>query len=160
MASSGGYGFLCKLGDLVATKRAGKQFITVESHEVVLRPVPWLPPPPPDPQLHLMGPVPEPPILLVAALSSTGRVLCFPLSEMKSLSGGGRGVKIMIFDGRETLVDMGILTHTLEIQGIEKGGDLLQDTLSGRKLKDFVGHRASKGRLTSLKGKAAGLKAW
>ena len=31
LASTNGYGFVCRLGDLTATKRAGKQFITLDA---------------------------------------------------------------------------------------------------------------------------------
>ena len=109
------------------------------------------------------------PELLVAALSSNGRLLCFPLPEMKARPGGGRGVIIMGLDHRETLVDIGVLSHTLEVQGFDKAYRMAECKLTGKELEAFVGHRASKGRLapfrmagrlTTVKVRATGLKAW
>ena len=39
----------------------------------------------------------------IACLSSGGRLLVFGLDEMKTLSGGGRGVTLMALDDKETL---------------------------------------------------------
>ena len=165
LSTSGSYGFTCKMGDLASRLRAGKQFLNVDSDEIILRPVPW---PPPAPTEAMLMPVMQPE-LLVAALSSNGRLLCFPLSEMKSRPGGGRGVIIMGLDHRETLVDIGVVSHTLEVHGLAKGSKYAECKLTGDELTPFVGHRASKGRLapfriegrlTTVKVRATGLKAW
>ena len=39
LATSDGYGFLCNLGDMTATKRAGKQFMSVDAGARILAPV-------------------------------------------------------------------------------------------------------------------------
>ena len=42
LASSDGYGFVCSLGDMMATKRAGKQFVSVDAGGKLLAPVLFL----------------------------------------------------------------------------------------------------------------------
>ena len=40
LATRGGYGFAAKLSDMFSRQRAGKQFITLEAGDELLRPVP------------------------------------------------------------------------------------------------------------------------
>src|SRR5690606_22558079 len=81
-----GYGFAVRLGDMASRQRAGKQFVTLEPGDTLLRPVPLFPQ-----ASHL------------ALLSAKGRILVFPLGEVKTLSGGGRGTVLMGVDAPDTL---------------------------------------------------------
>src|ERR1035438_6899241 len=38
VASSGGYGFICSIGDMVSNRRAGREFMTIEPGETPLAP--------------------------------------------------------------------------------------------------------------------------
>ncbi|NDD29844.1 MAG: DNA topoisomerase IV subunit A [Proteobacteria bacterium] len=138
LATSGGYGFMCKLGDMKASKKAGKAFITVEAAETVLEPVLYY----------------ESDDNLLAALSGNGRMLVFPLVEMKNLSGGGRGVIIMGLDDREALVDVLVIRSGVVVESMKRNKDKVQENISGATLQAFIGKRARKGRLASAKYKA------
>jgi topoisomerase-4 subunit A len=74
-----GYGFVAPLKSCVARPRAGKAFLTVGPTERPLAAVAV----PPD----MSG--------LVGVVSSDGRALAFPLAEVKTLAGGGKGVVLM-----------------------------------------------------------------
>ena len=92
IAKNSGYGFICKLDDLFSRQKAGKAFLAVEDHARIL---------PPQRVLPAMADAAEPAPHL-ASLSSDGRLLIFPLEQMKRLS-GGKGVQIIGLKGAETL---------------------------------------------------------
>jgi topoisomerase-4 subunit A len=78
MASSAGYGFLCRLGDLVGKQKAGKAVLTLPEGALVL------------PPQRVEAPESD----LLAAVSSAGRMLVFPVSELPALA-RGKGNKIL-----------------------------------------------------------------
>jgi len=78
MASSAGYGFLCRLGDLVGKQRAGKAVLTLPDGALVLPP----------------QRVEDPETDLLVAVSSAGRMLVFPVAELPALA-RGKGNKIL-----------------------------------------------------------------
>ncbi|RLA04215.1 MAG: DNA topoisomerase IV subunit A [Gammaproteobacteria bacterium] len=78
LASDSGYGFVCKLGDMVTRNKAGKATLSVPKGARVLAPVPvrslqddW-----------------------IVAVSSEGYMLVIPLSELPQMS-RGKGIKII-----------------------------------------------------------------
>ena len=71
---------------MFSRQRAGKQFITLEAGDELLRPVPLF-----DGATQL------------ALLSDKGKFLVFGLDEVKSLSGGGRGTILMGLDTADKL---------------------------------------------------------
>ncbi|MDR1648459.1 MAG: DNA topoisomerase IV subunit A [Zoogloeaceae bacterium] len=89
IAKSSGYGFICQLADLFSRQKAGKAFLTVEEKALILPPQ-ILPPEVDTTRAHL------------AALSADGRLLLFPLAQMKHLS-GGKGVQIIALKEGESL---------------------------------------------------------
>lgn len=78
MASSAGYGFLCRLGDLVGKQKAGKAVLTLPDGALVLPP----------------QRVEDPETDLLVAVSSAGRMLVFPVAELPALA-RGKGNKIL-----------------------------------------------------------------
>ncbi|MFZ8914702.1 MAG: DNA gyrase C-terminal beta-propeller domain-containing protein, partial [Pseudomonadales bacterium] len=76
--SSAGYGFLCRLGDLVGKQKAGKAVLTLPQGALVLPP----------------QRVEDPESNLLVAVSSAGRMLVFPVSELPALA-RGKGNKIL-----------------------------------------------------------------
>lgn len=144
LSQSGGYGFLCKSEDLVARTKSGKQFVTLEKDERLL-----------------------PPLVfdfredeLVAALSSSSKLLLFPLEEMKTLANGGRGVLVMSLEEGETLVATRIAGHDgLAISTVGRGGKESALSISEKDLLAYIGKRARKGRPLPVKGKASGFPA-
>ncbi len=128
VAGTGGYGFITTLGDMVSRVRAGKAFMTLEAGE---QPLP--------PRLVQPGDVE------LAALSEGGRLLVFPLEEMKEMP-RGRGVILMGLEAAETLLDICLLgAGGLLVEGPARGGALAQVSLSGAELERYRLHRARKG---------------
>jgi topoisomerase IV subunit A len=130
LASSNGFGFMARLGDMVSRVKAGKSFMTIDQGATPLTPMPVLP-----------G------ATQVACLSSNGRLLVFDIDEMKTLSGGGRGVILMALDPKETLRQaLAIDARGLVLIGTGRGGKARDEKLAGAALEAHVGKRARKGR--------------
>jgi topoisomerase-4 subunit A len=102
-----------------------------------------------------LAPMPVlPGALYVACLSNAGRLLVFGMDEMKTLSGGGRGVTLMTLDPNETLRQaLAIDARGVVLIGAGRGGKIRDEKLAGAQLQQHLGKRARKGRTpdTSLK---------
>ncbi len=128
VAGTGGYGFITTAAEMVSRVRAGKAFMTLEGEERPL--APWL----------LAEGDTE-----VAVLSEGGRMLLFPLSEMKEMP-RGRGVILMGLEPGERLLDaITIDPRGLIVEGAARGGASAQVALSAAELDRYRLHRARKG---------------
>ncbi|HEX7650629.1 MAG TPA: DNA topoisomerase IV subunit A, partial [Noviherbaspirillum sp.] len=87
LASTAGYGFTAKAGDMVSRVKAGKAFITLDEGDEPVAP-------------QVVGSNAG----AIACLSEKGRVLVFGMDEIKTLSGGGRGVILMELEKNEKLL--------------------------------------------------------
>ncbi|CAH2808730.1 MAG: DNA topoisomerase IV subunit A (EC [uncultured Paraburkholderia sp.] len=142
LASSNGFGFIAKVGDMVSRVKAGKSFMTIDTGAAPLAPMPMLPG---------AG--------QVACLSSGGRLLVFGLDEIKTLSGGGRGVTLMaLYKKEELLQALAINNAGVMLIGTRRGGRLDEEKLSGAALALHVGKRARKGRTPESKLKLEGMR--
>lgn len=133
-SSSSGYGFIATLKDLVSRQKAGKAFMTMNRTDNVLQPA------------NVAN------ASLIVALGSNGKLLSFPISEMKELS-GGKGVIILGLKEGETLIATAVLPaeSSLLIKGTGRGGKPSQWVLNWEELQPFVSHRARKGMLAPVK---------
>jgi topoisomerase-4 subunit A len=130
LASSNGFGFMAKLGDMVSRVKAGKSFMTIDEGALPLTPMPVL-----ASATH------------VACLTSNGRLLVFGMDEMKTLSGGGRGVILVALEPKETLRQaLTIDKRGLVLTGAGRGGKVRDEKLTWAALEAYVGKRARKGR--------------
>jgi len=131
LAASNGYGFVCKVGDMVSRIKAGKAFMTLEEGAAILAPV------------LLADTVTE-----VACMSELGRLLIFPLEEVKQLA-GGKGVILMGLFDNERLIDVQAVTVPLKVIGQTVRGQRRALNLPAEALDDYRGKRARKGRFVS-----------
>jgi topoisomerase-4 subunit A len=132
VAGSGGYGFVATFADMVSRVRSGKAFMTLEPHEV-----------------------PLPPAALaagrdhVAALSSNGRLLMFPLDEMREVP-RGRGVIVMALDRDERLAAIALTrADRVVVRGTNRSGKPIEIGLEGDELTKHRLRRARKGALVA-----------
>jgi len=137
MASTEGYGFMAKAGDMVSRLRGGKSFVTLDEGALPLAPR-----------------VVPADASAVACLSEKGRLLVFGMDEMKTLSNGGRGVILMELEEKEKL---------LAAQAISQKGVSVVGTWAGKPrdvamnvnaLQPHIGKRARKGKPMASKIKA------
>ena len=87
LATTVSYGFICTIANMTGRNKAGKQFITIEGDELILPPV-------------LFTPTEQ---SWVISVSRSGRLLAFPLAEMKRLAAGGRGLIVMGLEDNDEL---------------------------------------------------------
>ncbi|TAK75009.1 MAG: DNA topoisomerase IV subunit A [Aquabacterium sp.] len=133
LSNTGGYGLLAKLGDMVGRQKGGKNFLTVEEGA------------------HLLPPVTvRPEHKQVACLSMSGRLLVFPLDELKLQSNGGRGLTLMEVDAKDPLVSVASVAAALRVFGTGRGGKQKEEDLRGASLAVYAGKRARKGKATDL----------
>ncbi len=135
LASSGGYGFTAKIGDILSRVKAGKAFITLDAGDLSL-----------PPQML------DSDVSAIACLSEKGRLLIFGLDECKSLSNGGRGVILMKLENNEKLLAaQPISQRGVVVSGSDRGRKAQQVALSASRLARHIGKRASKGKVLKSK---------
>jgi topoisomerase-4 subunit A len=130
LASTAGYGFTAKAGDMVSRVKAGKSFMTLDAGDEPVAPR-----------------VVEPGDSAIACLSEKGRLLVFGLDEIKNQPGGGRGVILMELEKNEKMVAAQPISQKgVILSGIGRGGKAQELTLSASSLAAHFGKRARKGR--------------
>ena len=143
LASTAGYGFTAKAGDMVSRVKAGKAFITLDDGDEPLAP-------------RVVGDN----VSAIACLAQKGRLLVFGLDEIKTLSGGGRGVILMELEKNEKLLAaQPISQRGVIVSGTGRGGKAQEVALSASALAPHIGKRARKGKALESKIKPAALAA-
>jgi len=135
VASTGGYGFLCTIGDMMSNRKAGREFMTMGEGETPLPPSVYE-----DVSQGKSG-------LRVAAAAERSRLLVFDIAEMKAMA-RGRGVIVMGLEKHEKLCAVAVFAgNALTVTGTARGGKPKTVQISGAKLAHHVGHRARMGRV-------------
>jgi topoisomerase-4 subunit A len=138
VAGSGGYGFVASVADMVARNKAGKAFLTLDKGERPLPPAP------------VLGDT-------VAVLTLAGRLLLFPLAELKEMA---KGKGLMLIDLTKNDEAVGIAVsggQALLIGGSGRGGKAVEQALDVRAQAAFRGARARRGQEIPFKFKPASL---
>ncbi|OUM01056.1 DNA topoisomerase IV subunit A [Variovorax sp. JS1663] len=148
LASTGGFGFIASVENMISRQRGGKAFVDVGEGEQLCRP-------------SLVGGAsgaePMPPATHVACASAGGRILTFEILEMKALPKGGRGLTLIDLDAKDTLAGAAAYTRSVKIEGIGRGGKEREETLEIRSLNNARGSRARKGKAADLGFKPSGI---
>ena len=138
LATEKGFGLTCVAGDWQSRMKAGKHFLTLEE-----------------------GDVPLPPVLFDASRTDAnvvclsdgqgggdkGRVLAYPVSEVKTLHKGGRGVTLMGLEKKEKLRQIIVAADTgLVVTGTGRMAKPQSRTMSTREIAANTGTRGRKGK--------------
>ena len=138
LATEKGFGLTCVAGDWQSRMKAGKHFLTLEE-----------------------GDVPLPPVLFDATRTDAtvvclsdgqgggdkGRVLAYPVSEVKTLHKGGRGVTLMGLEKKEKLRQVIVATDSgLVVTGTGRMAKPQSRTMSTREIAANTGTRGRKGK--------------
>ncbi|HZW19871.1 DNA topoisomerase IV subunit A [Noviherbaspirillum sp.] len=143
LASTAGNGFTAKAGDMVSRIKAGKAFMTLDEGDEPLAPR-----------------VAASDASAVACLSEKGRLLVFGMDELKTLSGGGRGVILMDLEKNEKLLAAQPISQKgTSVSGTGRGGKAQEIVLSANALAPHIGKRARKGKALEAKIKPLALQA-
>jgi topoisomerase-4 subunit A len=124
-----GLGFKAPAKALVSRQKAGKQFITVEAGDALLRPV------------RVLSDATS-----LALLSARLRLAVIDLAEVKQLVGGGRGTALLVVDAPDVLEQVvPVGASGLTITGTYRN-QTRTDVLVGDTLDPYLSKRARKGR--------------
>jgi topoisomerase IV subunit A len=141
LASTAGYGFTAKVGDMLSRTKGGKAFMTLDEGDEPLMP-------------RVVGNKAS----AIACLSEKGRLLVFGFDEIKALSGGGRGVILMELEKNEKLLAaQPIDQRGVVVFGAGRGGKPQELALNATGLANHIGKRARKGKALESKIKPATL---
>jgi topoisomerase-4 subunit A len=147
-ANSGGYGFVASLGDLVSRNRAGKAFMSLDKGEKPLSPAPLAP--------AKLGSGET--VNTVAAISAAGRLLLFPLADVKTMA-KGRGTILQTIEAKDELAAVAVGDGSaFTISGIGRGGKPQELRLTTKDLAPHCAARARKGHPVESKIKPAGIR--
>ena len=141
LSGSGGYGFLATVENMSSRLKAGKAFVSCSEGETLTRP---------SPVSGTSASVPLPAATHVACASTGGRILTFGIDELNAMASGGRGLKLIDLEAKDSLAGAAAYTRSVRIEGIGRGAKARDETLEIRSLNNA---RAGRGR----KGKAADL---
>ena len=130
LANTGGFGLQAKAADMQTRQRGGKSFLAIEPNDNLLPPV-----------------AVQPGQDQLACLSLSGRLLVFPLEEVKVQSNGGRGLTLMDVDAKDPLLSVTTFHGAITVHGKSRSGKPKQEDLSGAALAEYAGRRARKGKL-------------
>jgi topoisomerase-4 subunit A len=83
----------------------------------------------------------------VAALSGEGRLLVFPLEEMKELSGGGKGVMAIEAARGEKMLGLKWADAGVKVAAIGRGDKRTTIEVNAKSLEHYRGARARTGRV-------------
>jgi topoisomerase-4 subunit A len=131
LASTTGYGFVVRLGELMSRNRGGKAILKIPEGAGVLAP----------------APVPAGEKPLVAAVNSDGRLLAFPVDDLPELP-RGKGNKIFgipskrASSGEEALVAIAVVATGQALRVLSGGRHM---GLSYKDLGDYRGERGQRG---------------
>jgi topoisomerase IV subunit A len=149
LSSSGGYGFLAKVENMISRQKAGKVFLGCGEGET-----------PCCPSLVSgalrkaleTGGMPEAvtPATHVACASVAGRILCFEISELRHMPNGGRGLILIDLESKDRLAGAAAYTRSVLIEGIGRGGKAREEILEIRSLNNARAARARKGKAADL----------
>jgi len=129
LANSGGYGLLAQAGDMHGRNKGGKAFLTLDDSEKLLLPRLVLP-------AHTQ----------VGCLAADGRLLVFPLDELKLQPNGGKGLTLMDVDAQAPLLSVAPFAESITVLGSGRGGKSKDELIKGATLATHQGKRARKGR--------------
>ena len=149
LSSSGGYGFLATVDNMVSRQKAGKAFVTCNEGESLCCP---------SLVSGAQGRVVTAgtpaalvlPATHVACASIGGRILTFEITELKAMAHGGRGLMLIDLETKDALAGAAAYTRSVRIEGIGRGGKEREETLEIRSLNNARAARARKGKAADL----------
>jgi len=151
LSTSGGYGFLANIEHMISRNKSGKSFITLGQGETLCRPSEVNSASNIDPETAWEQ------ATNVVCISSGGRILTFPIAELKIMEKGGRGLSLIDLDPKDTLAGAAAYTKSVLVSGKGRAGKDKDETLEARSLSSAKAARARKGKNVDLGFKPTGV---
>jgi topoisomerase-4 subunit A len=149
LSSTGGYGFIANVDNMISRQKAGKAFVGCNSGETLCRP---------SLVAGAQGKVVTAGTAAatvaaathVACASTGGRILTFEIAELKAMANGGRGLMLIDLEPKDTLAGAAAYTRSIRIEGIGRGSKARDETLEIRSLNNARAVRGRKGKAADL----------
>ena len=141
ISSTGGYGFIATVENMVSRQKGGKSFLSLGEGEQ------------PCALSHAAftsGSQPLLPATHVCCASTGGRILTFEIGELRQMEKGGRGLMLIDLEPKDTLAGAAAYTRSVRIDGIGRGGKERDETLEIRSLNNARALRGRKGKAADL----------
>ncbi len=134
LSHSGAYGFIGRIGDMSGRVKAGKAYMTLEAGETLLTPIPL--------------PTPAAEDLQWVVAADNGRLLSYPVAELRELA-KGRGLMLMQLDEGEHLTAAGLVSGPKALlSALSVRGKSSDEKLA---LEEYQGKRGKRGKLMPKK---------
>ena len=141
LSSSGGYGFMATVENMVSRNKSGKAFVTCNDGETLCAP---------SVVANPAGSSPVLPASHVACASTGGRILTFEITELKTMATGGRGLMLLALEDKDTLAGAAAYARSIKLAGLGRGGKPRDETLEIRSLNNARAVRGRKGKAADL----------
>jgi len=141
VSSTGGYGFIATVENMVSRQKGGKSFLSLGEGEQ------------PCALSHAAfssGSQPLVPATHVCCASTGGRILTFEIGELRQMEKGGRGLMLIDLEPKDTLAGAAAYTRSVRIDGVGRGGKERDETLEIRSLNNARAPRGRKGKAADL----------
>lgn len=145
LSSTGGYGFIATVESMTTRLKAGKTFLSCGEDETITQPS------------LVQGGSTSPQHLAakyVAAVSHLGRVITFDITELKVMTGGGKGLMLISLEDKDFLAGAAAYNRSIKVSGTGRGGKSKEETFEIRSLNNAKAPRGRKGKAVELGFKA------
>jgi len=149
ISGTGGYGFYASVAHMISRQKAGKAFVSLGEGETLNAPV-----------LIPAALQTSPTTSQIVCATRDGRLLSFPLSELRQLAGGGRGLMLMDVDSKDILAGAIIAQQGTQIllTGAGRTGKEKSEKLDAKMIAMITAPRGRKGKFLEMGFKVTGLK--
>lgn len=145
LSSTGGYGFMATVESMTTRLKAGKTFLACAENETITKP---------SVVLGSASVANQQAATHVAAVSNLGRIITFEISELKLMSGGGKGLMLISLEDKDSLAGAAAYTRSIRVSGIGRGGKAREESFEIRSLNNAKASRGKKGKAVELGFKA------
>ena len=141
LSSTGGYGFMATVESMTTRLKAGKTFLACAENETITKP---------SVVLGSSSAAHQQTASHVAAVSYLGRIITFEISELKLMTGGGKGLMLISLEDKDTLAGAAAYTRSIKVSGIGRGGKAREESFEIRSLNNAKAPRGRKGKAVEL----------
>lgn len=141
LSSTGGYGFMATVESMTTRLKAGKTFLACAENETITKP---------SVVVGSSSAANQQAATHVAAVSYLGRIITFEISELKLMTGGGKGLMLISLEDKDSLAGAAAYTRSIKVSGIGRGGKAREESFEIRSLNNAKSSRGKKGKAVEL----------
>ncbi len=141
LSSTSGYGFMATVESMTTRLKAGKTFLACAENVTITKP---------SVVVGSSSAANQQAATHVAAVSYLGRIITFEISELKLMTGGGKGLMLISLEDKDSLAGAVAYTRSIKVSGIGRGGKAREESFEIRSLNNAKSSRGKKGKAVEL----------